>query len=115
MKSSRKKVSIIRNSNPGQDIVGTSTRSPGSPLRFLGRSIMNHFTQNCQEKKKQTSTVMVGKRGLVASILKVQTMTTTDTKDIAGTVEQVMRIGDKGADIVRITVQGRKKLMHAQD
>eukprot|EP00270_Netrium_digitus_P007218 TRINITY_DN2100_c0_g1_i2.p1 TRINITY_DN2100_c0_g1~~TRINITY_DN2100_c0_g1_i2.p1 ORF type:complete len:744 (+),score=231.37 TRINITY_DN2100_c0_g1_i2:313-2232(+) len=36
-------------------------------------------------------------------------MTTTDTKDVKGTVEQVMRISDRGADICRITVQGRKE------
>jgi len=36
-------------------------------------------------------------------------MTTTDTRDIAGTVEQVKRCADAGADMVRITVQGRKE------
>jgi (E)-4-hydroxy-3-methylbut-2-enyl-diphosphate synthase len=41
--------------------------------------------------------------------IRVQTMTTSDTKDVARTVEEVMRIADKGADIVRITVQGRKE------
>ncbi|CDP21797.1 unnamed protein product, partial [Coffea canephora] len=40
---------------------------------------------------------------------RVQTMTTTDTKDVAGTVEQVMGIADKGADLVRITVQGKRE------
>lgn len=41
--------------------------------------------------------------------IRIQTMTTSDTKDVAKTVEEVMRIADKGADIVRITVQGRKE------
>ncbi|KAL8089833.1 hypothetical protein AgCh_039342 [Apium graveolens] len=41
--------------------------------------------------------------------IRIQTMTTTDTKDVAGTVEQVMRIADSGADLVRITVQGKKE------
>eukprot|EP00894_Picocystis_sp_ML_P000606 jgi/Pico_ML_1/51123/g2207.t2 len=36
-------------------------------------------------------------------------MTTTDTKDVAKTVEQVMRCADAGADLVRITVQGKKE------
>lgn len=36
-------------------------------------------------------------------------MTTSDTKDVAKTVEEVMRIADKGADFVRITVQGKKE------
>jgi len=36
-------------------------------------------------------------------------MTTTDTRDIAATVDQVKRCADAGADMVRITVQGRKE------
>lgn len=36
-------------------------------------------------------------------------MTTTDTRDIEATVAQVKRCADAGADIVRITVQGRKE------
>jgi (E)-4-hydroxy-3-methylbut-2-enyl-diphosphate synthase len=41
--------------------------------------------------------------------IRIQTMTTSDTKDVAKTVEEVMRIADKGADFVRITVQGKKE------
>ena len=33
----------------------------------------------------------------------------TDTRDVAGTVEQVKRCVDAGAEIVRITVQGKKE------
>ena len=32
-------------------------------------------------------------------------MTTTDTRNVQATVEQVMRCADAGADLVRITVQ----------
>lgn len=32
-----------------------------------------------------------------------------DTRDVAGTVEQVKRCVDAGAEIVRITVQGKKE------
>lgn len=39
----------------------------------------------------------------------LQTMTTTDTRNVAATVEQVKRCADAGADIVRITVQGKKE------
>lgn len=39
----------------------------------------------------------------------LQTMTTTDTRDINATVEQVKKCADAGSDIVRITVQGRKE------
>lgn len=38
-----------------------------------------------------------------------QTMGTTSTSDVEATVEQVMRCADKGFDLVRITVQGRRE------
>jgi 4-hydroxy-3-methylbut-2-en-1-yl diphosphate synthase IspG/GcpE len=39
----------------------------------------------------------------------LQTMTTSDTRDVKKTVEEVMRCADAGADMVRITVQGMKE------
>jgi len=36
-------------------------------------------------------------------------MGTTDTADVEGTIEQVMRCADEGFDLVRITVQGRRE------
>ncbi|XP_024359898.1 4-hydroxy-3-methylbut-2-en-1-yl diphosphate synthase (ferredoxin), chloroplastic isoform X1 [Physcomitrium patens] len=60
--------------------------------------------------RRKTRTVNVG--GVTVGSehpIRVQTMTTTDTKDVQRTVEQVMRIADKGCDIVRITVQGKKE------
>lgn len=60
--------------------------------------------------RRKTCTVNVG--GVTVGSehpIRVQTMTTTDTKDVNGTVEQVMRIADRGCDIVRITVQGKKE------
>jgi len=38
-----------------------------------------------------------------------QTMATTNTADVEQTIEQVMRCADKGFDLVRITVQGRRE------
>jgi (E)-4-hydroxy-3-methylbut-2-enyl-diphosphate synthase len=38
-----------------------------------------------------------------------QTMATTNTADVDATIEQVMRCADKGFDLVRITVQGRRE------
>jgi (E)-4-hydroxy-3-methylbut-2-enyl-diphosphate synthase len=40
-------------------------------------------------------------------------MATTDTADVAATIEQVMRCADKGFDLVRITVQGRREAVAA--
>jgi len=36
-------------------------------------------------------------------------MTTTDSRDVQATVDQVMRCADAGADLVRLTVQGKKE------
>ena len=39
----------------------------------------------------------------------VQSMTNTPTADIASTVAQIERIADAGAEIVRVTAQGKKE------
>ncbi|KAJ1409201.1 Dihydropteroate synthase-like [Sesbania bispinosa] len=107
MKSARTKVSIIRNSNPGQDIAELQPASPGSPLLVPRQKYCESLHKTIRRK---TRTVMVGNVAIGSEHpIRIQTMTTTDTKDVAGTVEQVMRIADKGADIVRITVQGKKE------
>ncbi|MCH9633552.1 MAG: 4-hydroxy-3-methylbut-2-en-1-yl diphosphate synthase (ferredoxin) [Chlamydiae bacterium] len=41
--------------------------------------------------------------------IRIQSMTTTDTKDVKGTVEQIMRLADVGCEIARVTVQGMKE------
>ena len=38
-----------------------------------------------------------------------QTMATTNTADVEATIEQVIRCADKGFDLVRITVQGKRE------
>lgn len=38
-----------------------------------------------------------------------QTMATTNTADVDATIEQVIRCADKGFDLVRVTVQGRRE------
>ncbi|XP_058771219.1 4-hydroxy-3-methylbut-2-en-1-yl diphosphate synthase (ferredoxin), chloroplastic-like [Vicia villosa] len=107
MKSARTKVSIIRNSNPGQEVVELQPASKGSQLLVPRQKYCESLHKTVRRK---TRTVTVGDVTIGSEHpIRVQTMTTTDTKDVAGTVEQVMRIADKGADIVRITVQGRKE------
>lgn len=49
--------------------------------------------------------VLIGSEHPIA----LQTMTTTDTRDVAATVAQVKACADAGADLVRVTVQGRKE------
>ena len=41
--------------------------------------------------------------------IQIQSMTNTPTADTASSVEQVKRIADAGAPIVRLTAQGRKE------
>mmetsp|Transcript_12578 Transcript_12578/g.25128 ORF Transcript_12578/g.25128 Transcript_12578/m.25128 type:complete len:768 (-) Transcript_12578:77-2380(-) len=60
--------------------------------------------------RRKTRTVTCGpiKFGSDHPIVR-QTMGTTDTSDVEGTIEQVMRCADKGFDLVRITVQGKRE------
>ncbi|KAI9077063.1 hypothetical protein K1719_040885 [Acacia pycnantha] len=108
VKSGRAKFPVIRNSSgPGRDIAELQPASEGSPL-LVPRQKYAESLHNTVRRK--TRTVMVGNVAIGSEHpIRIQTMTTNDTKDVAGTVEEVMRIADKGAEIVRITVQGKKE------
>lgn len=107
VRSRERKVLVIRNSNPGSDIAELQPASEGSSLLVPRQKYCESINKTVRRK---TRTVTVGNVALGSKHpIRIQTMTTTDTKDVAGTVEQVMRIADKGADIVRITVQGKKE------
>jgi (E)-4-hydroxy-3-methylbut-2-enyl-diphosphate synthase len=43
-----------------------------------------------------------------AAAIAVQSMTKTDTRDVAGTVDQIARMADAGADVVRVTCNNRE-------
>ncbi|CAN1171917.1 4-hydroxy-3-methylbut-2-en-1-yl diphosphate synthase (ferredoxin), chloroplastic [Linum perenne] len=102
IKSGRRKVCVIKNS-----AVELEPASEGSPLLVPRQRYCESINKTVRRK---TSTVMVGNVPLGSDHpIRIQTMTTTDTKDVAATVEQVMRIADHGADIVRITVQGKRE------
>ena len=72
------------------------------------------ITQYCPDLNKalrrKTRTVECGpiKFGSEHPIVR-QTMGTTNTADVDATIEQVMRCADKGFDLVRITVQGKRE------
>eukprot|EP00850_Spirogloea_muscicola_P009080 SM000050S17005 [mRNA] locus=s50:351485:357286:- [translate_table: standard] len=60
--------------------------------------------------RRPTRTIMIGDVAVGSEHpIRIQTMTTTDTKDVKGTVDQVMLVADRGCDICRITVQGNKE------
>ncbi|XP_008807336.1 4-hydroxy-3-methylbut-2-en-1-yl diphosphate synthase (ferredoxin), chloroplastic [Phoenix dactylifera] len=107
LKFRRAKVPVMRNAISGSDTVQMQPASEGSPLLVPRQKYCESVHKTVRRK---TRTVMVGNVALGSEHpIRVQTMTTSDTKDVAKTVEEVMRIADKGADLVRITVQGRKE------
>lgn len=57
-----------------------------------------------------TREVMVGGVGVGGNNpIRIQSMTTSDTRDIPATIEQIIRLADEGCEIVRVTVQGKKE------
>ncbi|KAK3442295.1 hypothetical protein EUGRSUZ_B02495 [Eucalyptus grandis] len=106
VRSHRKKITVIRNCKPASEIE-LKPASEGSPLLVPRQKYCESLHKTVRRK---TRTVMVGNVALGSEHpIRIQTMTTSDTKDVAGTVEQVMKIADKGADLVRITVQGKRE------
>lgn len=60
--------------------------------------------------RRPTRTVWVGKVPIGSEHpIAIQTMTTTDTRDVEASVEQIIRCADAGADLVRLTVQGMQE------
>ena len=58
----------------------------------------------------KTREIMVGNIGVGgAHPIRIQSMTTSSTRDVHATVNQVIRLADAGCEIVRLTVQGLKE------
>jgi (E)-4-hydroxy-3-methylbut-2-enyl-diphosphate synthase len=72
------------------------------------------LTKYCEDlysvSRRQTRTVTCGpiKFGSAHPIVR-QTMATTDTANVDASIEQIIRCADKGFDLVRITVQGKRE------
>ena len=63
-----------------------------------------------QTKRWKTREVKVGNVGVGGgNPIRIQSMTTSNTRDIEVTVEQIMRLADSGCEIARVTVQGKKE------
>ncbi len=63
-----------------------------------------------QTKRRPTRVVMVGDVGVGGHHpIRIQSMTTSNTRDVEATMTQVMRLADAGCEIVRVTVQGMKE------
>lgn len=61
-------------------------------------------------KRRPTRTVWVGNVPIGSAYpVQIQSMTTSSTRDVSGTVEQIIRLSDEGCSLVRVTVQGIKE------
>lgn len=61
-------------------------------------------------KRWKTREVLVGHLGVGGdNPIRIQSMTTSNTRDVQATIEQIMRLSDAGCEIARITVQGMKE------
>lgn len=58
----------------------------------------------------KTRPVMIGNVGVGGSNpVRIQSMTTSNTRDVNATVDQIIRLADAGCEIARVTVQGIKE------
>lgn len=63
-----------------------------------------------QTKRWKTREVFVGNLGVGGdNPIRIQSMTTSDTRDVDATVDQIVRLADSGCEIARVTVQGKKE------
>ncbi|KAG5566729.1 hypothetical protein RHGRI_002318 [Rhododendron griersonianum] len=91
VKFGRSKVLVIRNSSSGSDVAELQAASEGSPLLVPRQKYCESIHKTVRRK---TRTVTVGNVAIGSEHpIRVQTMTTTDTKDVGATVEQVLLLG----------------------
>ncbi len=72
---------------------------------------MKQYCESIFETQRwKTREIQVGKVGVGGdNPIRIQSMTTSNTRDVEATIEQVMRLADYGCDIARVTVQGKKE------
>lgn len=72
---------------------------------------MDHYCESIfQTKRRPTREVMVGPIGIGGSHpIRIQSMTTSNTRDVEATIDQIIRLADTGCEIARVTVQGIKE------
>ena len=77
-------------------------------MNYLRMNQSFNFIDNLLHyKRQQTATVNIGSVSMGSGQpIRIQSMTDTDTNDTEKTVNQIIRIIDAGADLVRVTVQG---------
>lgn len=71
---------------------------------------MRYCESISKTKRWHTRVVMVGNVGVGGdNPVRIQSMTTSDTRDVQATVDQIKRLADVGCEIARVTVQGMKE------
>lgn len=71
---------------------------------------MKYSESTFQTKRWKTREVMVGNVGVGGSNpVRIQSMTTSNTRDVHATVDQIIKLADYGCEIARVTVQGKKE------
>ena len=71
---------------------------------------MSHLNNLDRGTRWKTREVMVGNVGVGGNNpVRIQSMTTSSTRDVEATFNQIMRLVDEGCEIVRVTVQGIKE------
>jgi (E)-4-hydroxy-3-methylbut-2-enyl-diphosphate synthase len=71
---------------------------------------MKYCEKIYQTQRWRTREVKVGNVGVGGdNPIRIQSMTTSDTRDVAATIDQIIRLADFGCEIARITVQGKKE------
>eukprot|EP00922_Rhytidocystis_sp_ex-Travisia-forbesii_P060189 GHVS01089201.1.p1 GENE.GHVS01089201.1~~GHVS01089201.1.p1 ORF type:complete len:837 (-),score=115.60 GHVS01089201.1:418-2661(-) len=96
---------------PLTQVASSASLAPNSgnddPTGLLSRGYCESLRLS---KRFPSRTVMVGPVAMgSAHPIRCQTMTTTDTRDVDASVDQVIRCAKAGADLVRLTVQGVKE------
>jgi len=72
--------------------------------------MMKYCESIFRTERLKTREVMVGNVGVGGSNpVRIQSMTTSNTRDVEATIEQIIRLADAGCEIVRVTVQGMKE------
>lgn len=71
---------------------------------------MKYCEATYQTIRRKTREVLVGNIGVGGSNpIRIQSMTTSNTRDVDATVEQIIKLADCGCEIARVTVQGMKE------
>lgn len=71
---------------------------------------MKYCEQIHKTVRRPTREILVGKVGVGGlNPVRIQSMTTSSTRDVEATVAQIIKLADEGCEIARVTVQGMKE------